>query len=279
MSRFVIALLLAIPFFAVSCGAEGGGALPNPPVAKVGDVASLAAADRKLVRTVTLSIEVGDPDQARSRAEAAAVAKGGFVEGLEAREQGPSRECHLVLRVPAEHLDAVLAEIRALAGRVGSETQGVKDVTTQWIDLDARLIGLRATEQELLALLAESRERESGVEEIMSVHRELTEIRTRIEEAEGRRKTLGGQVAYATIDLTIGSDRAAGLLGLSFRPLKFAGTCLKILMAIFKFIGYALIFFVLVVLPLTLLIVVPLRLISRWRSRRAPPVPPLPTRA
>jgi len=111
------------------------------------------------------------------------------------------------------------------------------------------------------------------------VHRELTEIRTKIEQMDGQRKALAGQVSFATIELRISTDQPAGLLGLSWRPLKFAGACLEILVAVLKFLGYAVIFIVIVVVPVGVLIVVPMRFISRWRGRRLPPVPPLPTTA
>jgi len=60
---------------------------------------------------------------------------------------------------------------------------------------------------------------------------------------------------------------------------RFAGRCLAILVMVLKFLGYALIFVLIVVVPAGLLIGLPLRFVTRWRARRKPPTPPLATPA
>lgn len=269
MFRFTVVLLLLL---AGAC--SEGGEDPFLPMAKRSDGDDVAAAaDRKLVRTARLTIDVEDPAHTRLEIEDYVAREGGHVEQVDAR----GRNCSLVLRVPEAKLGDVLAQIRGVADEVVSESQDAKDVTDQSIDLEARLTSLRATEQELLALLKESRERESGVEGIMAVHRELTDLRTGIEQAEAQRKALEGRVAYATIKLWIRSDPSDFFLGWAFRPVRFAGRCLAILVALLKVIGYGVIFLVVVVLPLVLLFYVPLRFLGHWRSRRrAHAVPPLP---
>ncbi len=275
--RCVAPFMLMTAALVVSCadgGGAGGAAKPDSGLA-----ASPLTANRLLVRTAHLVIEVEEPEKARARVQEVTAGKGGFTEQIEARAGGRSQACRLVLRIPAEHLDAVLLEIRALAVKVESENQEVRDVTDQSIDLDARLSSLRATEKELLALLRESRDRESGVQEIMAVHHELTEIRTKIETIEGERKALDGVVSFATIDLEIHADRPSGLPALAWRPVKFAGECLRVLVLLLKFIAYALIFVIVVIVPIGLLILLPVRFLYRLRSRSkrhaAPPLPPV----
>jgi len=273
-------LVLATALLVVSC-AEGAAPAPKQVASSdPGGESSAMTAGRKLVRTVHLAIEVENPGETRTRVGELTAANGGFLERIEARGADSSESCRLVLRVPAGHLDAVLAEIRTLAGEVESETQEVRDVTSQSIDLDARLIGLTATEKELLALLKESRSRQAGVDEIIAVHRELTEVLTRIETIEAERKALGGQVSFATIDLEIRPERPAGFLALAWRPFEFAGECLRVLVILLELIAYALIFGIVVVLPLALLVIVPLKLRARMRGRAkplsAPPLPPSP---
>ncbi len=273
MWRRVAFLMLMTAGFVVSCADGGGVAEPDSGVA-----ASPLAANRMLVRTANLVIEVEEPERARAHVQQVTAAKGGFTERIEARTGSRSQTCRLVLRVPAEHLDAVLSEIRTLAVEVESETQEVRDVTDQSIDIDARLSSLKATEKELLALLRESRDRESGVQEIMAVHQELTGIRTKIETIEGELKALDGIVSFATIDLEIRPERPAGLLALTWRPIGFARECLGILVVLLELIGYALIFVIVVVVPIALLIALPVRFLYRRRTRSrplaAPPLPP-----
>jgi len=279
MSRVVICFVLAVSCLAPACADGDSGAPMRVAAANSEGVEASSVRDRKLVRTARLEIEVEDPGQLRSRVQVVIAAKGGFVERVEAQTTERSKNCLLLLRIPSDHLEQVLLEIRGMAGQVLSETQDVKDVTDRSIDIDARLTSLRATEKELLALLAESRKRESGVEEIMAVHRELTEIRTGIERIEGERTALDGQVAFATIELEIRSDRPAGLLAHRWRPIRFAGRCLVALGMVLKFLGYALIFVIIVVVPVGLPVALLLRLVKRLRGHRQPPTPPFPTPA
>ena len=72
-------------------------------------------------------------------------------------------------------------------------------MTDQYSDLDARLRNLRATEKELLALLTEVRERPNAkVEDILDVHRSLTQIRGEIETLQGRKNLLDNQIDFST---------------------------------------------------------------------------------
>ena len=276
MLRSVTFLMLMTAGLVTSCADGGGGGAAVEPEAD--GAASPLTANRMLVRTAHLDIEVEEPEEARARVQEMTAAKGGFTERIEARAGNRSPACRLVLRVPAEHLDSMLQEIRTLAARVRNETQEVRDVTDQSIDLDARLGSLKATEKELLALLRESRDREGGVQEIMAVHHELTEIRTRIETIEGERQALDQTVSFALIDLEIRPERPAGFLALTWRPIRFARECLGILVVLLKLMGYALIFVIVVVVPIGLLVVLTVRLLCRLRSRSrplaAPPLPP-----
>ena len=279
MSRVLIIFVLAISCLVVSCAGEDSGPPMAAAAAEFDGGDSSVGTDRKLVRTARLEIVVDDPEVSRSRVQALVTGKGGFVERVEANSTERSMDWYLLLRVPSDRLEEVFSAIRAMADQVVSEAQEVKDVTARSIDIDARLTSLEATEKELLALLAESRQRAGGIEEIMAVHRELTEIRTKIERIEGERKALDGQVSFATIELELRTPRQAGLLAHRWRPVRFAGECLQILVMVLKFIGYALIFGVIVVVPAGLLIGLPLRFLKRWRGSRKPPNPPLATGA
>lgn len=278
MHRHVALIAFAAALFAASC-AEGSAPMQGQ-VASSDSAASSSplATNRKLIRTAHITIEVEAPEEARARARELTEKRGGYLERIEARGAGSSKGCRLVLRIPAEDLDGALAEIRKLASTVTNETQEVRDVTDRSIDIEARLTGLRTTEKQLLALLEDSRTREGGVEDVMAVHRELTSVRTSIEAIEAERKSLAGLVSFATIDLEIGPEQPGAVLALAWRPIEFAEQCLRILVILFELIAYALIFAVVVVLPLALLVIIPLKLRARLRGPAgplaAPPLPP-----
>ncbi|HEX8282178.1 MAG TPA: DUF4349 domain-containing protein [Pyrinomonadaceae bacterium] len=164
-----------------------------------------AAVERKIIRNATLTLEADDPSKAVQRVASVAESRGGFVVTSESRQQGGARgskgyEVFTVeMRVPAAQFDAALAEIRAAAAGVTSERITGKDVTEEYIDLEARLHTQRATEERLLEIMKTA----DAVADAIAVQRELTNVRTEIERLEGRRRFLENQSSLSTIGVTI----------------------------------------------------------------------------
>ncbi|MGH2760732.1 MAG: DUF4349 domain-containing protein, partial [Actinomycetota bacterium] len=127
----------------VATGGTGGGTssqiAPVPPVpSRPGQFPP------KIVRTANLEVEVPSFDRAWARANALATRHGGFVTSSEAGlERGT-----VVLRVPANKLEAALADLREL-GKVITTSTTAEDVSAQIVDIDARLRTLEAEELQL----------------------------------------------------------------------------------------------------------------------------------
>jgi chemotaxis protein histidine kinase CheA len=187
--------------------AQANAAPESPPAAaEEGEKAAAPAprpTPRKLIRKVELDLEVRDTEATARQVKEMAEKMGGFVSDVNARRAGELMHYSLTLRIPAEKLDEALAVIRKLADRVDREQQGVEDVTSQYVDLDARLRTLKSTEAELRALLAESRSKARKVDEIMSVYRELVEIRSQIEQIEAQVRTFDQLAALSTVQLSL----------------------------------------------------------------------------
>ncbi len=111
------------------------------------------------------------------------------------------------MRVPSDQLDATLTEVKTL-GRVESESQSGQDVTSQYVDLQARLSNARNTEQRLTDLL---RNRTGKLSDVLEVEQELDRVRGQIEQMEAERKNMSNQVSYATLNATIAEDYKAQL--------------------------------------------------------------------
>ena len=155
-------------------------------------VPSVAMADetRKLIRTVQLEMVVAHVDSVSRWAQDLSARMGGYSTDVNVWEQDGVPHAVLTLRVPATRLEASLAQLRAWSKRVEHEQQSVQDVTDQFVDVEARLRTLKSTEKELLLLLDESRQRNQKLDGILAVYRELTEIRSRIEQLQGQRDAL-----------------------------------------------------------------------------------------
>ncbi|MDT5271571.1 MAG: hypothetical protein QOH49_3757 [Acidobacteriota bacterium] len=164
-----------------------------------------APVERKIIRNATLTLEVEQPGKAMQRIASVAESRGGYVVTSDSRQQTSVKGEHeyevitVEMRVPAAQFDAALADIRAAGGSVTAQKITGKDVTEEYIDLEARLRTQRALEAQLLEIMKSAHE----VSDAISVQRELTNVRTEIERVEGRRRFLESQSSLSTISVTL----------------------------------------------------------------------------
>ncbi len=243
------------------------------------------AIPRKLIRTVNLQLEVRDTEKVAAQVQALAVRLGGYVGSSNGQRQGELMYYTLTLRVPVERLDEALKAIRALAVRVNQEHQQVDDVTDQYVDLDARMRTLEATENELRALLAESRQRARKVEEIMAVYQQLIEVRSQIEQIRTQLNSFDKLAALSTINLELVPTEAARPVVASddWRPGDTLRGSARTLVGFLRWLVDAVIYTLIVLLPVGLVIAaVVLGLRRLWRRGRkitigGPPQEPPPS--
>jgi anti-sigma factor RsiW len=161
-----------------------------------------------VIRTATLQLVAKDFSTVRSAVERILDGAAGFADQLGvSADPGTARVLRGTLRVPGTQLTDVLTRLRAL-GLVTQDQQNAQDVADQLVDLDARLKSARATEQRLIELL---KNRTGKLSDVLEVEQELTRVRLDIERLDAEKTNMTRRVAYATIDLTIGEERKAGL--------------------------------------------------------------------
>ncbi|MBK9385422.1 MAG: DUF4349 domain-containing protein [Planctomycetes bacterium] len=228
------------------------------------------AEDRSLIRRGTLSLQVSSGAEAAQRVTELTRELGGYVSDEQSLLRARAERRVLTLRLPAARLDEALARLEPLAQRVLERRISVEDVSAQVVDLAARLKTLRATETELQELLAGAREAGRGLEDVMAVHRELTSIRTQIEQLVGEERRLSEQVAFATLTVELVLEpEAAALAAPGWDPLRFARRCLSMLLRGLQIVGEIAMIVVLVILPIGALLGFPLWLVLRRRRAAA----------
>ena len=166
---------------------------------------------RQIIANANISLVVKETETAMAGVEQIASDLGGYLSDVELSkgryEQTEELRGSMTLRVPSDSLEEALERLQALATDVHYLNIDRQDVTDQYSDLDARLRNLRATETELLALLTEVRERPNAkVEDILAVHRNLTQIREEIETLQGRKNLLDNQIGFSTVRVELLPD-------------------------------------------------------------------------
>jgi cbb3-type cytochrome oxidase subunit 3 len=164
---------------------EAGGA--QPPT----------KSERHIIRTGEYRFLVDDLDTARSRVHAMLHATEGFVQGEEENDWGDRLALVMRVRIPADKFNPGVQAIRSL-GKLEHQLVQSSDVTSEWLDVEARLSAKRTLEQRYLDLVKQS----NKVPELLEVERELGKVRADIESMEARMRGLGDQVAMSTLTIT-----------------------------------------------------------------------------
>ncbi len=142
--------------------------------------------ERKIIKTGHITLEVEAIAEAIDKVAEVADELGGYVVSSHKSEGEKRTSGYITIRVPADIFDEAFNRLRQLAVSVPDESTEAKDVTEEYIDLQARLHNLEATETQYLALL----EKAETVEEMLKVQQALSNVRGQIEQIEGRIKYL-----------------------------------------------------------------------------------------
>jgi len=235
------------------------------------DVSASAAeaADRKIIRNGNLTIEVNSTSEAQQKVTSIAEANGGFVVTSEAKQREsaePERrtlDIKLVVRVPAERFGAALEAIHGLANTLKEENVTGQDVTEEFIDLEARIRTQKALEVQFLEIMKQARK----VEDALEVQRQIADVRTDIEKLEGRKRFLENRSSLSTITVNIEAPKMIAVnttgFGRSLRDAVSEGVDVG------SAILLGLVRFVIVMVPVSIFLLLPLGLLFRYFVRRA----------
>lgn len=227
---------------------------------------------RLIVRTANLSIVVQDTNQALHQISALATRIGGFVVMSQTSKVEQATRGIITIRVPAERFDEAIRQIEALATDVQDRNIRGEDVTEQYVDLQARLRNLEATEAQLQRIM----ERAEKIEDVLNVYRQLSETRGQIEQVKGRIQFLEQSAALSSITVDLIPDELAQPIAVGgWRPTGTARSALQALVRTLQGLADVAIWLALYVLPVLVVLAVPIVVIVlavRRLRRRARPM-------
>ena len=167
------------------------------PVSSSARLADADVVERKIVTNVDMNIRVDDVNDAMEAVTNLVDVSGGFVVSVSRTEDEDETFAFMSFRVPSNNLDATLSRVRDISERVERENRSAQDVTTEFVDIEARLGNLRAAEEQLLVLF----ERSGKVSDVLEVQRELTNVRGQIESLQGRLNYLSQTTATSLVSV------------------------------------------------------------------------------
>jgi hypothetical protein len=231
--------------------------------------ANNAATERKIIKNAELVFEVAMPDEHQRKISSIAESKGGYVVSSDSSQQGgsetrpPYNLVKIVLRVPSAKFDETVNEIKASGvGTAKQEKITGRDVTEEFIDVEARLRSMKAEEAQILEVL----KRANTINEILTVRQQLASIRQQIESLEGRLRYLQNQTSFSTITVTLQQPGTyvVSPTGFFYRLKRAIGDGLNAAAEVVLFLVQA----VLALLPLGVIVAIPTFFLVRYFKRR-----------
>lgn len=157
--------------------------------------------DRMIIKTGTVSMVVEDVKVAIKAISDYAVKNGGFVVSSNISKDGISPYGEITIRILADVFDKGILDVKAM-GEVTSEGVYGQDVTEEYVDLDAQIKNLRATEEQFLNIMKDAYK----IEDVLAVQRELGYVRGEIDRIAGRMKYLKQSAELATITVYLSTS-------------------------------------------------------------------------
>ena len=153
--------------------------------------------ERKLIKEGSMSFQCENVEETKVEVERICQQMGAYSSSEGQDSYGENLNYRHTIRVPAEKFDALVQELEKLAIKVESKDINTTDVTEEFIDVETRLKTKKELEARYLEILKQAR----SVEEVLSVEREIGNVRSEIESMEGRLNYLKNKVAFSTLNV------------------------------------------------------------------------------
>ena len=158
-----------------------------------------ASTSPKIIYTANLTLESKDYDTARAALDAALNDAGGYLESSsEYSDVGSSRSVNLTFRVPEENYQSFLDAV-AQAGNVTYKSQQAEDVTTQYMDIEARLDSLKEQRARLQELKASA----DNLSDLLQIESSLSDVQYQLESYQSQLDWYSRQVECCTVYLSL----------------------------------------------------------------------------
>ena len=168
----------------------------------------------KIIYRASLTLESTDYDAARTALEAALAEAGGYLESSDEHTgsgDDAARSLSLTLRIPQQQYESFLSAVGE-AGNLLNRSQQAEDVTTQYMDIEARLANLTAQRTRLQELQAQA----ETLSDLLEIESSLSNVQYQIESWQSQLDWYANQVSYSTVSVYLHEVQEYTLTGEGF---------------------------------------------------------------
>ena len=165
--------------------------------------------DRKMIKTIDMSVETLDFEQFAADLEKAVNQAGGYFEssrvnGRSYQSGNDLRYGYYTIRVPEKDMETFSKELEGF-GNILYQNERVEDVTLQYSDTEGHIKALQTQRDRLLELM----EKAETMEDIITIEARLSEVQYELESYQSSKKLLDNQISYVTIQLEVSEVQKA----------------------------------------------------------------------
>lgn len=170
------------------------------PAGEAGEAFQPAKESRKIIHNASLELESKQYEDTRAALLEAAAQAGGYVQSSSeyGSQEAGDRWAQYELRIPSGQYASFLQAAEG-AGSLVRKDESTQDVTSEYVDVEARLESLQVQEQRLLDLAGQA----GSLEDLLTIEEHLSEVRYQIESYTARQRTYDDQVDYSTVTVTL----------------------------------------------------------------------------
>ncbi len=173
---------------------------PTTEAAQDAAAGTVPAISRKIIYTAEVELIVDDFAGVAERIEGLVQQEGGYLSRADVRAAPTApRRGSWTARIPVDRFGPFLEAVAGL-GELRRRQTDARDVTEEYVDLEARIKNKRLEESRLLRLLDEQT---GALKDVLDVERELSRVREEIERQQGRLQYLANQTAMTTVEIEV----------------------------------------------------------------------------
>ncbi len=157
-------------------------------------------AEKQLVYNAEINVMVENYKSAEAKIKETADKAGGYVSDTRSSTNYEGKtEGSVKIRVPSAQFKETMKALAAM-GEVKSQREWTEDVTEQYIDVTARIEAQKTLETRLMKLMDTPN---SKLADLIAVESKLADVRSQIEQSQGKLRYLNNQIAFSTINVTL----------------------------------------------------------------------------
>ena len=168
--------------------------------------------EQKIIKESYLRFQTQDLDKTYAQIKQIVLQNNGFIQSDNTNKSYNTTTRHLTIRIPTNAFQNTIDSISKHVSYFDSKNISARDVTEEFIDLEARLKAKQTLEKRYLELLAKA----NNVKDMLEIERELSNIREEIEAKQGRLKYLEDKVSLSTINIEFYKQTAESGITVSY---------------------------------------------------------------